>query len=236
MLLLGTLPISPLPLRRINTRGRNRPTGRFASRKMGRCLPWESSNELAWLERAELDPDVSVFYVQALRIEVTVAGEAHTYTPDGVAVRGGRVEVHEVKPDAEAAKAETQALAIAAARHLGEQGATYGFALESTLKAVPVYVNMQDVLRRLHRRVPEALMRCLVAEAQDRGPLSVAELVAAAARQAAAPEDVLALVAHHRLRMDLRRPVDAQALVWEPKSFPQATPILPLPTPPGPRS
>lgn len=227
------LDVSALPLRRVNTRGRVRPTGRFASRKMGCCLPWESSNELAWLQRAELDPGVTVFYAQALAIEVDVGGWRRSHVPDGIAVRRGRVEVHEVKPDADATADEVRALAAAAARHLAPQGATYGFALASSLKAVPVYANMQDVLRRLHRRVPDALARRLVAEAQDAGPLPVAALARAAGHLGGTPENVLALVAHGRLRMDLERPVTAEALVCAPEAFPDLAPILPPPIAPG---
>ena len=176
------LEVSDTPLRRINTRGRVRPTGRFASRKMGRCLPWESSNELAWLQRAELDPGVSAFYAQAIVIDVIVDGRRRSHIPDGVAIRGGRVEVHEVKPDAEAAKSEVRDLALAAARHLRTRGATYGVALESVLKAAPVHANMQNLLRRLHRRVPAAVAVALAAEVQDAGPMSAAALAAATAR------------------------------------------------------
>lgn len=227
------LDVSAVPLRRINTRGHVRPTGRFASRKMGRCLPWESSNELAWLQRAELDPGVTAFYAQARVIEVDVGGRRRSHIPDGVAVRYGRVEVHEVKPDADAAVDEVRALAAAAARHLAARGAAYGFALASSLKAVPVYANMQDVLRRLHRRVPDALARCLVAEAQDAGPLPVTDLARAAGHLGAAIEDVLAMVARGRLRMDLARPVAVEASVWAPETFPDPAPILPLPIAPG---
>ncbi len=223
------LEVSATPLRRINTRGRVRPTGRFASRKMGRCLPWESSNELAWLQRAELDPEITAFYAQALTIEVRVNGRNRSHTPDGVAIRGGRVEVHEVKPDADAATDEVRALAAAASRHVRLRGGTYGLVLESVLKAAPVYRNLQDVLRRLHRRIPDALALVLIAEAQDGGPMSVAALAQAAERRGAAPEDVLALVAHGRLRMDLTRPVAAAASVWAPEAFPKPRPILPLP-------
>lgn len=223
------LEVSETPLRRINTRGRVRPTGRFASRKMGCCLPWESSNELAWFQRAELDPEVSAFYAQPLSIDVTIGGRRRSYIPDGVAVRRGCVEVHEVKPDADAATDDIRALALAAGRHIALRGGTYGFALESALKALPVYSNMRDVLRRLHRRVPDPVARRLIARAQDAGVLTVSELVEAKGPQGGTPEDVLALVARGRLRLDLRRPFSAEAKVWALDAFPAFEPLLPLP-------
>lgn len=226
------LHVSATPLRRINTRGRARPTGRFASRKMDRCLPWESSNELAWLQRAELDPEVTAFYAQPLMVEVSVDGRRRSHFPDGVAVRGGRVEVHEVKPDTDAATSEVRDLATAVARHLRLQGATYGLALESVLKATPHHANMQDVLRRLHRRVPDAVALALIAEAQDRGPTPAGALAQAAKRHGAAFEDVLGLVARGRLRMDLARPIEADASVWAPEAFPYPSSVLPPPLPP----
>jgi len=172
------------------------------------------------------------FYAQALTIEVCVNGRHRSHTPDGVAIRNGRVEVHEVKPDTDAATDKVRALAAAASRHVQLRGGTYGLVLESVLKAAPVYLNLQDVLRRLHRRMPDALALVLVAEAQDGGPMSVAALAHAAERRGAAPEDVLALVARGRLRMDLTRPVAASASVWAPEAFPEPRPILPLLTPP----
>jgi hypothetical protein len=226
------LVVSETPLRRINTRGRIRPNGRFASRKMGRCLPWESSNELAWLQRAELDPEVTAFYAQALVLEVNMGGRPRSHVPDGVAIRRGHVEVHEIKPDEVASADEARDLAIAAARHARLCGAAYGFSLESTVKAAPVHANMQDVLRRLHRRVSDALARALVAEAQDSGPMPAAALADSAVRYGGRFEDVLALVARGRLRMDLSRSVTADTPVWALEAFPDPTPILLPPVPP----
>jgi hypothetical protein len=227
------LTVSDIPLRRINTRGRIRPTGRFASRKMRCCLPWESSNELAWLQRAELDPDVTAFYAQPIIIELQVRGRRRSYCPDGAVIRRGCVEIHEVKPDADAADSDVRDLAIAAARHLKSYGALYGFALESQLKRAPVYVNIQDVLRRRHRRVTEAAAAALVAAAQDEGPLTAGELVRIVRSQPCVFEDILALVACGRLRMNFANPVVPDRLVWAPDVFPHGEPVLPFPHPPS---
>ncbi len=172
-------------------------------------------------------------YVQGFSIQLSVDSRDRSYIPDGIAVRHGRAEVHEVKPDADAATDEVRALTIAAACHLTLRGATYGFALASSLKAVPVYANMQDVLRRLHRRVPDALARRFVAEAQDAGPLPVAVLARMVTHLGGAPEDILALVARGRLRMDLERSVTIKAPVWAPEAFPNPAPILLPPIAPG---
>lgn len=64
------LDISPTPLRRVVTRSSTRVNGRFASRKMQASIPWESSNEKAFLLRAELDPTVRRIYAQATRLAV----------------------------------------------------------------------------------------------------------------------------------------------------------------------
>ena len=72
---------------------------------------------------------------------------------------------------------------------------------------------MQDVLHRLHRRVPDAPARRLVAEAQDDGRLLVAVLARTVTHLGGAPEDVVALVARGRRRMDLEQPVTAEAWV-----------------------
>lgn len=228
-----SLHISDTPLRRINTRGRVCATGRFASRKMGRCLPWESSGGLAWLRRAELDPCVTAFFALGVAIELDGGGgRCQPHIPFGVAVRHGRVEVHDVARDCDIATKGALALAAAAARHLAPFGATYGFAPASSLEARPIHANMQDVLRRLHRRVPDVLARRLVATAQDTGPLPVAALASATSSLVGTPEDVFALVARGRLRMDLRYPVTAVATVWTPETFPDAAPILPPPLAP----
>ena len=88
------LEVSEVPVRRVITRGSVRHNGRYASRKMGRTIPWESSNELAFLMLAELDADVTRVYAQPFEIRWSGVRGPRRHIPDFAVLRGASLEVH----------------------------------------------------------------------------------------------------------------------------------------------
>lgn len=222
------LEVSEVPVRRVVTRGSVRHDGRFASRKMARTLPWESSIELAFLMLAELDADVTQVYAQPFEIQWRGASGLRRHIPDFAVLRGASLEVHEVKPDKKAAAADVQKTAAWAERHCRIRGASYGLALESVLKAEPAFSHAGTVLRRLHDRIDESLAIGTVEYVRRHRTMELGPLADWVGRWGGSVESVVTLVAHNRLSVDLRRPIHRSSPVWSVESFPHRPRALPL--------
>ncbi len=223
------LDISPVPLRKVVKRGGVRANVNFCSRKMSKTmLPTESSNELAFLIRAELDPTVTYVFAQAIKICWRDDTGPRWHFPDFIVVRDGRVEIHEVKPDDKADTAEVKTTAAFVTSYCPNRGASYGLALESSLKAEPTFRHTGDVIYRLHDWLDERLASTIVAFIQDNGPVTMDALVAALAPKGCKRETALVLVARNRLHVDYRRPIDGYALLHaERGAWNEVAPLLP---------
>ncbi len=207
------LEVSTVPLRRVVTRSSVSGNGRFHSRKMDSNIVWESPIELAFLLRAELDPTVTAIYAQALEVTWDDGQRSRLHYPDFVICRGG-AEVHEAKADKQAASEKVVSRTAAVRRHLMEHGAEYGLAIGSALRAEPTFSNAATVARRLLERVSEDLARGVVAMVQDHEPIRLGDVVSGLAAAGCTEATVLTLVAHNRIHVDYRRPVDDDALLW----------------------
>lgn len=219
--------ISEKPVRRVVTRSGMRVNTLFCSRKMRRMLPTESSNELAFVLRAELDPTIERIYAQAVRIEWRDGNRMRHHIPDFVVIRGGHVEIHEVKTDAEAATDEVVEVAAQATRWFADRGATYGLALESTLKAQPTYGNAQEVAYRLHDTVAVPLARTIVAFVQDAGWTTIGEVIAALGSEGCTYEKIVTLAARGVVHLDYSRPIDDGAVLSAETVPPPGAILLP---------
>jgi len=201
---------------------------------MRASIPWESSNEKAFLLRAELDPTVRCIYAQAVRLAVPTADGTWNHIPDFVIATVRGVEVHEVKPDADADDAGMRALFSLAARRVRLHGAVYSVARESALKAQPVFSALITLHRHLHDQVPPALTSFATEIAQAAGRVPAGRLASETACWGGSLQAMYALVAQGVLRMDLAAPLGSDALVWSPDAFPGEPRLLPLNVPPEP--
>jgi hypothetical protein len=225
------LDISPVPLRKVVKRGGTRANWKFCSRKMARTMiPTESSNEHAFLIRAELDPTITHVFAQAIEIRWRDNTGPRRHFPDFIVVRNARVEVHEVKPDDEAGTEEVKTTAAFARGYFFDRGATYGLALESKLKAEPTFGHAGQALYRLHDWLDERLARNVIAYVQDNGPVTIGSLVAALASKGCTPETALIMVAHNRLHVDYGHPLDDATVLHAGRgAWNEHSPLLPLP-------
>ena len=194
-------------------------------------IPWESSNEKAFLIRAELDPTVSRIYAQATRLAVPTDDGIWTHVPDFVVVTDRGVEVHEVKPDADADDARMRARFGAAARRVRLSGAVYSVACERVLKAQPVFGAAVALHRYLHDHVPSTLVYIATDKAQGAAGRSAGWLALETARWGGSLQAVYALVAQGALRMDLAAPLGLDAQVWVPDAYPGEPRLIPMDIP-----
>lgn len=98
----------------------------FHSRKMGCWIPAASTYEYVRLQQLEDDDDVLWFGRCTDRIQYTLNGKAHHYTPDIVVKRSSSgTSVEEVKPAELVSRQENQAKAKAATGFYHQRGINY---------------------------------------------------------------------------------------------------------------
>src|SRR5271165_6352087 len=92
--------------RRVVTRSRFRPTGKYPSWKMERMLQWESINELNAFRLLDCDPRVKAFIEQPCEIVYFDGTETRHHYPDIYVEIDSDQELWEVKAEREASQSE----------------------------------------------------------------------------------------------------------------------------------
>ena len=92
--------------RKVISRSRARPTGKFPSWKMERMMHWESPNERNAFSLLDGNPAVLGFHEQPLTIRYVLHGESHLHYPDVLVRFEGAKQLWEIKPEREALKPE----------------------------------------------------------------------------------------------------------------------------------
>lgn len=67
--------------RKVVSRSRARPTGKYPSWKMRRMVQWESENELNAFRLLDCDPDVTRFHEQPCEVMYVLGGQRTSYGP-----------------------------------------------------------------------------------------------------------------------------------------------------------
>ena len=196
-----------------------RVNGRFASRKMGKALPWESQIEKDFIVLSELDPTIAAIHPQPLRVEYRLNGERHTYVPDFALVTTEQIEIHEVKPDDKVT--ELTAIFAAVAPVFADQGMVFCIARESAIRVEPRLGNAWMLWRGLHVSVPTHIIEQSHSMVADRPGIRVREL--------GIPEYlVLALIAQGNLRTNCAIRLNGDSSLWLAGDFPHCERIVPF--------
>jgi hypothetical protein len=133
--------------RRVVTRSRFRPTGKYPSWKMGRMLQWESMNELHAFRLLDCDPRVTVFTEQPCEIVYVDGAETRRHYPDIYVEIDSNRELWEVKAECEASQSEVSARTELLTSGLQPYGFTYRMVLDHELANQPRLDNAKTMLR-----------------------------------------------------------------------------------------
>jgi hypothetical protein len=90
--------------RKVVSRSRARPTGKYPSWKMKRMVQWESENELNAFRLLDCDPNVTRFYEQPCQVMYVLDGRVKSHYPDILVEQNGGKELWEIKPESQAEK------------------------------------------------------------------------------------------------------------------------------------
>lgn len=136
-----------LRARKVVSRSRARPTGKYPSWKMGRMVQWESHNELNAYRLLDANPSVKAFHEQPLVIHYRLGGEPHIHYPDTLVDLGTSRELWEVKSATEAIRPENVARTKFLTSALLNHGFTYRMVLAEDLKREPRLSNVLTMLK-----------------------------------------------------------------------------------------
>jgi hypothetical protein len=136
------------PARRVITRRAVIQNGRFASRKMGRAIDFESPVERDFLFLAEYDRQVVGIWEQPLKVTVELDSKWRNKYPDfKLLMRNGDIRIHEIKPKTEADKPENQTMFSVLEEHLAEVGIGYYVSLDTDIRKEPRLPNIKALAR-----------------------------------------------------------------------------------------
>lgn len=144
--------------RKVISRSKARPTGKYPSWKMGRMMHWESPHELNAYRLLDANPAVISFNEQPLIIRFILNGEEHRHYPDVLVNFGTSRELWEVKPASEAAGPEVVARTRLLQSELPQRGFTYHMVVGEDLSREPRLSNILTLLK--HGRQKISLIEC----------------------------------------------------------------------------
>ena len=133
--------------RKVVTRSKARPTGKYPSWKMGRMIQWESINELNAYRLLDANPSVSGYHEQPFTIQYQLNGEVRLHYPDTLVLFGATKELWEIKPASDVVKpdvAERTALLTGA---LPNHGFAYRLVIAEELGREPRLTNVLALLK-----------------------------------------------------------------------------------------
>lgn len=229
------IEVSDEPVRRVHTRSRRRDTQIVFSTKPRGMRVAESSHEERFLKVAQLDPHVTVVRMQPAKLRVLVEGRWSQRTPDAAVIVGGRAEIHEIKEDAEYARADVRS-ALRSIRDEIERhrGWHYSVTLDRILNEPVLKANTNTLWRCLGDEYHLDLEQ-RTRELLDDGPVTAAEAIE---RTAGDPdgspmnrgswENLCAMIADGFVHYDIRSLLTRDSLVWTAFSGPMRERTLPF--------
>src|SRR5271166_923716 len=193
--------------RRVVTRSRFRPTGKYPSWKMERMLQWESINELNAFRLLDCDPRVKAFIEQPCEIVYFDGTETRHHYPDIYVEIDSDQELWEVKAECEAAQSEVSTRTELLTSGLRWYGFTYRVVLDHELAKQPRLDNSKTLLRYGRRSAGDNEREYVRLALKRKGRLSWSE-VCEGTLGTHSREIVCRLVLEGVLSFDLDSPLD----------------------------
>lgn len=157
--------------RKVVSRSRTRPTGKFPSWKMKRMVHWESENELNAFRLLDCDPDVTSFSEQPCVVRYVLGGQTRNHYPDILVERNDRKELWEVKPESRAEEPVVATRTALLVQELPLWGYIYRIVLATDLATQPQQRNACFLLGFGRRPVTECEQEFLRRALARRGSL-----------------------------------------------------------------
>lgn len=192
------------PVRRVIHRGSVIVNGRFASRKMGRCIPWEASIEKDFVHLLEFDREVEEYYAQPFWVPYALVDEEHKTCPDFLAIyTSGEEIVWEVKPDHVAQTDDFKDKSEAIAKVLERRGQCYHPVTDIEIRSGHRLENIKKLFAYLHvePNLNDILALCRVFDFHEK--VTIGDLMRGTYDQVFSQPVIYGLLAQRTLEMDI---------------------------------
>lgn len=166
-------------VRKILHRSMPRTMGRFASRKCGRMVHFESQLERDFFYQLEFDPVVIRFLEQPIKVQLCYQGKNRNYTPDVAVERPSGVTFYEVKPHRKAIRPEMEELFEAAAQAFAALGHQYSVVTDREIQREPFLQNIKLLFRYADQLLLDDKVAACRSWLLQHGPVPIAEFAAA---------------------------------------------------------
>ncbi len=143
-----------LRARKVVSRSKARPTGKYPSWKMQRMMQWESVHELHAFRLLDADPNIFQFVEQPLVVTYVLDGLEHKHYPDVMVKLRSAKELWEVKSEGEAQDPETVRRTELMATWLPTFGFRYRLVIAETLTFGAALANASELLHYGRRDIP----------------------------------------------------------------------------------
>ena len=199
------------PVRRVVKKSTVRRVGYFASRKNvgDGALAWESELEKHALWLLEVDPYVSRFITQPLKVGYSIGGKPREHTPDLWFWRKGVPYLVEIKPSWRVKRPWMGIRTQLMKELFAEYGIRYRLWRDDEIRSEPRLSNARQLLRYRDQDLlaDDKLKVRAALEAQT--SMTIGELA-----RLVRHEVVLGLLARGRLLMDMHEPLSKRSCVW----------------------
>lgn len=196
----------------------------FPSVKMGRQVWADGPLEHDYIHLLEPDSEVSSYRGQPLRIRYQLKGERRPriYTPDFMVVRGGRIQIVEVKLEADAKKEKYQRIFRIARFACRRQGYEFVVVTETTIRKQPLLNNLKTFWRYARTPIETArYTRCCREFFLTRMEASLVELMQFFEAKQLKSQAAYSLLYWGILATDLMKPVGPDSII----TYPALTPV-----------
>lgn len=201
------------PVRKVVTQCSARVTGRFASRKMGRMIPWESQIERDFLYILEADPTVIEIHAQPLQLDVWFDGTRHSYTPDFLVQHtDGRTFIYEVKP--EDARSDVDLLRYLHKVSLAvgaETGHQFAVVFERDIRCEPRLSNARHLARAARFDIDRHIIDDILDWVRPLAVVTIRDIIMAGL---ASQHQVMTVIGRGHLLADTNSPLGPDSTVW----------------------
>lgn len=199
------------PVRRIVKKSTVRRVGYFASRKNAGdgALAWESELEKHALWLLEVDPYVSRFITQPLKVGYSLGGKPREHTPDLWFWRKGVPYLVEIKPSWRVKRPWMGIRTELMKELFAEYGIRYRLWRDDEIRSEPRLSNARNLLRYRDQELLAADKLKVRAALEAQTSMTIGELA-----RLVSHEVVLGLLARGRLLMDMHEPLSKRSCVW----------------------
>lgn len=202
------------PARVVVTRSPHRTVGEIRINRWGRhSLEWESYLEKCSMLLLALCNDVSSVHTQPIKITYENDGKTRRYFPDLQVSVGGETYFVEVKMVSALAKPETRQRFETITTAMADQGQSLRFITDAEAWVQPRLHNLEHLYRFMNLEPGSAEAASVIDLLTCDGPLPIQTV---AARCNIKTSSIYALIAAHRLTVDLNQKLSHQSLVGLP--------------------